>query len=334
MSRISLALVVLAAALGVTAVAGASPTGGNLTLVAYSTPKTVMGKIIEAWQQTPDGGRLEFPAVVRRLGRPGQGGRRRPQCRHRLSLDRARREHAGRRGSRRPQLGQAVLPGHRGRHGRRVRRPERQPEAHQELERSVKPGVQVVTPNPFSSGSAKWNVLAAYAAQRRLGKTDKQAVAFVEKLFRTSSRRTPPAGTRPTRSSPARATCCSRTRARRSSRRAAGTDIQYVIPRQTMLIELPIAVIKSSKSNRTPRTSSSASRRATSPRPCSVKSGVPAGQPEDRQEVRVEIPGAARHLPDQRQVLRRLAGGRQAVVRPEERSDGRHREVVGGPTGG
>ena len=30
--------------------------------------------------------------------------------------------------------------------------------------------------------------------------------------------------------------------------RAAGTDIQYVIPRQTMLIELPIAVIKSSKS--------------------------------------------------------------------------------------
>ena len=29
--------------------------------------------------------------------------------------------------------------------------------------------------------------------------------------------------------------------------RAAGTDIQYVIPRQTMLIELPIAVIKSSK---------------------------------------------------------------------------------------
>jgi ABC-type sulfate transport system, periplasmic component len=24
----------------------------------------------------------------------------------------------------------------------------------------IKPGVQVVTPNPFSSGSAKWNILA------------------------------------------------------------------------------------------------------------------------------------------------------------------------------
>ena len=47
----------------------------------------------------------------------------------------------------------------------------------------IKPGVQVVTPNPFSSGSAKWNVIAAYGAQRHLGKTDKQATAYVQKLF-------------------------------------------------------------------------------------------------------------------------------------------------------
>ena len=47
----------------------------------------------------------------------------------------------------------------------------------------IRPGVQVVTPNPFSSGSAKWNVLAAYGAQRHLGKTDAQAIAYVQKLF-------------------------------------------------------------------------------------------------------------------------------------------------------
>ena len=29
----------------------------------------------------------------------------------------------------------------------------------------LKPGVEVVTPNPFSSGSAKWNLLAPYAAK-------------------------------------------------------------------------------------------------------------------------------------------------------------------------
>jgi sulfate/thiosulfate transport system substrate-binding protein len=48
----------------------------------------------------------------------------------------------------------------------------------------VKPGVQVVTPDPFSSGSAKWNVLAAYGAARRAGMGDRKAVQFVTKLFR------------------------------------------------------------------------------------------------------------------------------------------------------
>ena len=34
----------------------------------------------------------------------------------------------------------------------------------------LKPGVEVVTPNPFSSGSAKWNLLAPYAAESDGGK--------------------------------------------------------------------------------------------------------------------------------------------------------------------
>src|SRR4051812_43624370 len=29
----------------------------------------------------------------------------------------------------------------------------------------TKPGVEVITPNPFSSGGAKWNIMAAYGAQ-------------------------------------------------------------------------------------------------------------------------------------------------------------------------
>ena len=35
----------------------------------------------------------------------------------------------------------------------------------------VKPGVQVLTPNPFTSGSARWNIMAAYGAQLKEGKT-------------------------------------------------------------------------------------------------------------------------------------------------------------------
>jgi len=48
----------------------------------------------------------------------------------------------------------------------------------------VKSGVQVITPNPFTSGGARWNVMAAYGAQRRAGKTDKQAIAYLYKLFK------------------------------------------------------------------------------------------------------------------------------------------------------
>ena len=48
----------------------------------------------------------------------------------------------------------------------------------------IKPGVKVITPNPFTSGGARWNVMAAYGALRRQGKSDKQAIQYLYKLFR------------------------------------------------------------------------------------------------------------------------------------------------------
>jgi sulfate transport system substrate-binding protein len=47
----------------------------------------------------------------------------------------------------------------------------------------VKSNVKVITPNPFSSGSAKWNLMAAYGAQLALGKTKTQATAYLSKLL-------------------------------------------------------------------------------------------------------------------------------------------------------
>jgi sulfate transport system substrate-binding protein len=48
----------------------------------------------------------------------------------------------------------------------------------------VKPGVQVITPNPKTSGGARWNYLAAWGfAQKKYGSTDK-AKEFVGKLFK------------------------------------------------------------------------------------------------------------------------------------------------------
>src|SRR6266516_1694659 len=47
----------------------------------------------------------------------------------------------------------------------------------------VKPGVGVVFPNPFSSGGARWDVMAAYGAMLREHKTPKQARAYLSQLF-------------------------------------------------------------------------------------------------------------------------------------------------------
>jgi sulfate transport system substrate-binding protein len=47
----------------------------------------------------------------------------------------------------------------------------------------VKPGVAVVTPNPKTSGGARWNFLAAWAYGRKAGGSDAAAEAFVRRLY-------------------------------------------------------------------------------------------------------------------------------------------------------
>ncbi|MDB5401786.1 MAG: thiosulfate-binding protein, partial [Rhodopila sp.] len=48
----------------------------------------------------------------------------------------------------------------------------------------LKPGVQVITPNPKTSGGARWNFLAALAwAQRQPGATDASVEAYIRALF-------------------------------------------------------------------------------------------------------------------------------------------------------
>ena len=50
----------------------------------------------------------------------------------------------------------------------------------------IKSGVKVITPNVFSSGSAKWNLMAAYGAQISLGKSPAQAQAYLTKLLKNA----------------------------------------------------------------------------------------------------------------------------------------------------
>jgi sulfate transport system substrate-binding protein len=48
----------------------------------------------------------------------------------------------------------------------------------------VKPGIAVITPNPKTSGGARWNYLAAWEYAKRQGGSDAKARDFVTQLFR------------------------------------------------------------------------------------------------------------------------------------------------------
>jgi sulfate transport system substrate-binding protein len=50
----------------------------------------------------------------------------------------------------------------------------------------IKPGVEIITPNPASSGSAKWNMLAAWAHITGAGGSDAEAEAFFTKLLQNT----------------------------------------------------------------------------------------------------------------------------------------------------
>src|SRR5437764_518551 len=61
MNKTTNSLVVAAlAALVLAAVAAGASRDTNLSLVGYSTPKSVLGKIAQAWQKTPDGDGVSF----------------------------------------------------------------------------------------------------------------------------------------------------------------------------------------------------------------------------------------------------------------------------------
>lgn len=82
----------------------------------------------------------------------------------------------------------------------------------------VRDDVSIVSPNPGSSGSARWNILAAYGSVLAKGGTRRRRPSTSRSSSRTSPHSPAPAVTRRRRSRPAPATSSSPTRTRRSSR--------------------------------------------------------------------------------------------------------------------
>ena len=111
----------------------------------------------------------------------------------------------------------------------------------------LKPGVEVVTPNPFTSGGARWNIMAAYGAWRREGKTDKQAQANLLKLFKNVVVQDKSARDSLNTFMSGKGDVLLAYENEALFSKLKGLDVQYVIPRSTILIENPIAVTRTTE---------------------------------------------------------------------------------------
>lgn len=109
------------------------------------------------------------------------------------------------------------------------------------------PGLEVVSPSPLSSGSAKWNLLAPYAAKSNGGQDAQAGLDFVNKLVSEHIRTRPASGREATDlflQGTGDVLLSYENEAINIERQ--GKPVEHVNPPQTFKIENPVAVVTSS----------------------------------------------------------------------------------------
>jgi sulfate transport system substrate-binding protein len=221
---------------------GSGKAGGQLSLVAYSTPSSAYAKLISAYAQTPAGKDVSFTTSFGPSGtqsRAVAAGQPADVVNFSLSPDVTRLVKAGLvapnwdSGATKGIVTDSVVafgvrPGN--------------PKHITSWADLTKPGVKVITPNPFTSGASRWNIVAAYGAQLEQGKTPVQASAYLQALLKNVV-------TQPSAASAALQTFASGEgdvvldyEDDLIHAKKKGIALDYVIPAQTVLIENPIAV--------------------------------------------------------------------------------------------
>jgi sulfate/thiosulfate-binding protein len=211
---------------------GSSDGGGTIDLVAYSTPQTLYEEEIEpAYQEIPDGSGVDFTNSFGSSGdqsRAVEAGLPADIVHLPLEPDMTRLVDAG------------ILPDA----GDNVQNSVvvflvrgGNPEGIQDWDDLVSGEVEVITPNPFTSGGARWNIMAAYGQAINDGASEDEALDYVQQLLSNTPVQDKSA-------SEALATFTGgegdvllayENEAIRAI--AAGEDVEYVVPDDTILIE-------------------------------------------------------------------------------------------------
>jgi sulfate/thiosulfate-binding protein len=112
----------------------------------------------------------------------------------------------------------------------------------------LKPGIQVLTPNPFTSGAAKWNIMAAYGAKSDGGKDPKAGLAYLRELITKHVKVQDKSGREALQDfASGNGDVLISYENEAITAQKKGQQVDYVIPDQTILIENPIAVVSKSK---------------------------------------------------------------------------------------
>ena len=249
-SRLAIALaglVVTVVAAGVAVrSAPARNAGVTLSLVAYSTPRDAYSTLIPAFQRTPDGDGVAFTQSYGASGDQARAiiaGLKADVVELSLAPDMDQLAQAGivdpkwKKQSYKGMVTDSVVV-FVVRNGN--------PKHIKSWNDLIRPGVQVVTPNPFQSGGARWNIMAAYGAWRKQGKTDRQAQANLLRLFKNVVAQDKSARDSVNTFLAGRGDVLLSYENEALGGEKKGQNLPFIVPKSTILIENPIAVTKTS----------------------------------------------------------------------------------------
>jgi sulfate/thiosulfate-binding protein len=223
--------------------AGSDGSGGKLTLVAYSTPEEAYKELIPAFNKTPEGKGVSFSQSYAASGeqsRAVEGGLPADVVEFSLEPDITRLVDAGlvdKDWNQNKYKGMVtdstvVFMVRKG-----------NPKNVKTWDDLVTGDVEVLEPNPFTSGGAKWNIMAAYGAQLEQGRSPDEAEQYLTKLFENVPVLDKSARESLQTFSSGKGDVLLGYENEAILAQQKGEELDYIVPDQTLLIENPVAVV-------------------------------------------------------------------------------------------
>jgi sulfate/thiosulfate transport system substrate-binding protein len=230
-------------------VGGAGPAGANtkITLVAYSVPEPGWSKVIPAFNSSQEGRGVQVITSYGASADQSRGvveGKPADIVNFSVEPDITRLVKAGKVSADWDKGGTSGIP-----FGSVVTLVVRKgnPKNIRDWDDLLRPGIEVVTPSPLSSGSAKWNLLAPYAVKSGGGRDTNAGVDFISKLVHEHVKLRPSSGRLATGvfiEGSGDVLISYENEAIGIERQ--GKSVEHVNPTQTFKIENPLAVVSTS----------------------------------------------------------------------------------------